>query len=337
MKMKIGKCLFLCLYLFIGLIACKKDQTPDPAQNDVLKKYLEFTTKMSAINGNTGQMSDFLNVIGASQLQRKSLHLKSMNGDSVYTDTIPADSSGYWNNWTCADVTELDNADGTHTTVFDYGDGCDEYGAMVKGKITYIWKNEGNDYYSKVLYENYYGYGMAMNGFSEYGFTSDGNSYVEYDSTATTGEPDGSAGVAFYWSGTATGRDTMVITFDSGERYTYTSSYSNKWDNSTFTVLEGEYACTTEPEGYTYHYLVTSPLVYNYECPDTWISVSGIETIHYLDSEASYDFLIDYGDGTCDNLATITENGESSVIDFGELIRVYCGDDASVGASSGGK
>jgi len=231
------------------------------------------------------------------------------------------------NDFLTNDLLWINNGDGTFTTIYDYGDGCDEFGYLAKGKITYIWKNVGNDYYSKVLYDHYYNYGMEMNGYSEYSFISDGNSYFEYDSAQGSKDSLVSPGIVFYWSGTSTGKDDISIVYDNGEKYTYTSNYSNKWDNSTYTVLEGEYTCISEPDGYEYHYLVTTPLFYNYACTNTWVAVSGVETIHYKDVAESYDFLIDYGNGNCDNLATITENGETSVVDFGELIYEYCGED----------
>jgi hypothetical protein len=59
------------------------------------------------------------------------------------------------------------------------------------------------------------------------------------------------------------------------------------------------------------------------------------ETIHYSDPEETYDFMIDYGNGECDNLAEVTENGETSVIDFGELIKVYCGTEAESPSGNG--
>jgi|WetSurSiteA1Bulk_404760.scaffolds.fasta_scaffold00778_8 hypothetical protein len=314
--------------LWISILAsCKKEQTTETEQSEVVERYLEFKTKMNAMNASSGQMSNFLSIIGASQLRNNGLQLKSATGDSVVTDTVPCDTSDYWDYWTCATVTEFDNGDGTFTTIYDYGDGCDEFGYLAKGKITYIWKNVGNDYYSKVLYDHYYNYGMEMNGYSEYSFISDGNSYFEYDSAQGSKDSLVSPGIVFYWSGTSTGKDDISIVYDNGEKYTYTSNYSNKWDNSTYTVLEGEYTCISEPDGYEYHYLVTTPLFYNYACTNTWVAVSGVETIHYKDVAESYDFLIDYGNGNCDNLATITENGETSVVDFGELIYEYCGED----------
>jgi hypothetical protein len=317
---------FILVSLFM-LTSCKKDQSSDANLSDVVKRYLEFRTKMSAMNASEGQMSNFLSIIGASQLRNNKLSLKTATGDSVYTDSVVVDTTNYWDYYTCATVTETDNGDGTNTTVYDYGDGCDEFGALTKGKITYIWKNTGDDYYSKVLYEHYSCYGMEMNGTSEYTFTSDGNSYFEYDTVTSSKDSSGSSpGVLFYWSGTSTCKEEMSIVYDNGDKFMYAANYSNKWDNSTYTVLEGEYTCTSDPNVYEYHYLVTFPLFYNYECADTWIPVSGIETIQFRDTAEMYDFKIDYGNGNCDNLATVTENGESSVVDFGDLIVIYCED-----------
>jgi hypothetical protein len=329
MKSITGKITLLTIVFVIGFLSCNKDKTSTPKESDVVKRYLEFVTKMSAFTGSSGQMSNFMNVIGASQLHNNSLKLKSMMCDSLPPDSIPVDTTGFWQYWTCAKVTDFDNNDGTHTTIYDYGDGCDEFGYLTKGKITYIWSNTGDDYYSKVLYENFYSYGMEMNGFSEYSFTSDGNSYIEYDSTGIgTDSTNITRDIIFNWSGSCTGKDSIIMTYDSGEKYSYSSNFSNKWENSTYTVLEGEYTYKSEPDGYTYHYLVTSPLIYNYECPNTWVAVTGIETIHYNDATKTYDFMIDYGNGSCDNLATITENGESSEIDFGDLLYYYCGTDS---------
>lgn len=313
--------------ILLGFITCTKDKDSTTKQSDVVKRYLEFKTKMSAFSESYGQMSNFLNVIGASQLHLKSLNQKSIFRDSTINDTIPVDTTGYWNHWTCAKVTEYDNNDGTHTTIYDYGDGCDNFGYLIKGKISYIWSHTGSNYYSKVLYENYYSYGMEMNGYSEYSFNSDGSSYFGYDTTSCGRD---SSVVIYNWSGSSTGKDNITMKFDTGEKYSYTSNFSTKWENSTYTILEGEYIFTSEPDGFNYHYLVYAPLIYNYDCPNVWVAVSGIESIHYNDLTKTYDFIIDYGSGACDNLATVTENGETSQIDFSDLLYIYCGADSIV-------
>jgi len=330
MRTQDGKNLFLGVLLIVSIFACTKDNSSEPNQNDIVKRYLEFKTKMSAFNESFGQMSNFLDVIGASQLHESSLKLKALLRDSVYNDSIPVDTSGYWDNWTCATVTEFDNNDGTHTTIYDYGEGCDEFGYLTKGKITYVWKNIGNNYYSKVLYENYYCYGTEMNGFSEYSFTSDGNSYVDYDTTGVVGDSANISKIYFNWSGSSICRDSFTMIYDTGEAYIYSSNFSTKWENSNYTVLQGEFNYQSYPEGYNYHYLVSSPLIYDYDCPNVWVAISGIESIHYNDLTKTYDFIINYGNGECDNIATITENGETSQIDFSDLLYIYCGTDSIV-------
>jgi hypothetical protein len=328
MKSKTRKLFFLGMFIGLLLISCKENPADDTPQSAAAEKYLELKTRMNAMQAGFGQMGNFLSVIGASQLHNNLFQLKSASGDSVVRDSIPPDSSDYWDWWTCAVVTEYDNGDGTYTTIYDYGDGCDEYGSMMKGKITYIWKNEGDDYYSKVLYDHYYAYGLEMNGFSEYYFTSDGNSYVEVDSSGVPDDSGSAPDIVFYWSGTSSGEDNITMQYDNGETYSYTAHYANRWDNSSFTVLEGDFAYISEPAGYEYHYEVTNPLVYDYTCINTWVPVSGTETIHYADPDENYDFIIDYGNGSCDNLAMVIENGETSVVDFGELIFTYCGTEA---------
>ncbi len=325
MKNSIVKFAIIAFLGILPIVSCNKENPINEDEKTSLERYLEFRTKMNASGGSTDQSSEFMTVIGASQLYNKSLKLKSQKGDDIVTDSVPSDTTDYWEYWTCATVTETDNGDGTFTTIYDYGDGCDEYGSMTKGKITYIWSNEGNEYYSKVIYDHYYSYGMEMNGFSEYTFTSDENSYFE---EGDSGDSTVSIGI-FYWSGTSTGKDNITMVFDSGEKYSYISNFSNKWENSSYTVLVGEYYYKSELDGYEYHYNVTNPLVYNYECPNTWVPVSGVETIYYKDSTETYSFLISYGDGACDNLAVIIENGQISVVDFGELLYIYCEDDAS--------
>jgi len=236
-------------------------------------------------------------------------------------------------------VTETDNGDGTFTTVFDYGTGCDEYGSVMRGKITYIWSVKNEVYFSKVIYDHYYSYGIEMDGYSEYSFTSDGNSYVVYGDGTNAGGSDSDSvkegDFFFYWSGTSTGKDDILMTYDSGEKYVYQSTFSSLWDNNSYTIMQGDYYYKSETDGYEYTYNVINPLFYNYTCTDVFVAVKGIEKIYYKDKTETYSFVIDYGLGTCDNLATITENGESSVIDFGEMKDVYASDSDGTMTNSG--
>jgi hypothetical protein len=314
----------LVIVLLVVIISCSKNKNESQPLSSGAEKFLEMKTRMNAVNAGSGQMNDFLSVIGRSQLKEGDLSIAGTNVDSAYVDSISVDPGGYWGNFTCATVTETDNPDGTHTTVYDYGSGCDEYGAMFRGKITYIWSNSGNDYYSKVIYDKYYCYGVLMNGISEYSFTSDGNSWYSAGGIATGASGDSVTNgmpVVFNWSGTSTAHDNITMVYDDSSRYSYSSDYSNKWDSLAYTVLQGSYDCKSESKDNNteYTYSVTSPLVTSYKCTESWVPVSGVETITDTQNGVTNTYSVDYGNGECDNLAVLTENGKTSVVDFSKI------------------
>jgi hypothetical protein len=333
MKANLFRTVLVAMVALTVISSCKKetDITDDENKNSVLEKFMEFRAKMGMGLGS----NDAMEAIGASELNRggKALRIKSFLGDSTDIDDTDGDStyidSSYWNDsidyWeyvTCAQVTETINDDGTVTTVYDYGDGCDEYGSLISGKITYVWRNDANTYYSKITYENYSAYGMTMHGESEYSFTNTGDNWYtilpvedDYENGDTIVKPE----IIYNWSGSSTGKDNMIITFDTGESYAYSAEYANEWDNNSSTVSVGTYTFKSS-NGEEYRYAIVEPMFYNYECMDSWIAVSGIETMFYKGTDGVvYNFTIDYGDGTCDNLASVTENGETTVVDFGDL------------------
>ncbi len=322
MKTNLIRIIIFISIILLSVVSCKKSLTDDQDLSEGAEKFLELKTRMNAINAGSGQMSNFLSVIGESQMKNGDLNISGTITDSSYIDSISIDPDIYWEYFTCAKVTEYDNTDGTHTTIYDYGDGCEEYGALYKGKITYIWRNEGNEYYSKVIYNDYYAYGVEMNGMSEYSFTSDGNSYFSTgvkedsgDSTVTVSP------VVFNWSGSSTGHEDITMITDDGTTFNYLSDYSNKWDSISYTVLVGDYYSKSESDeyNYEYHYSVDIPLVTDYRCKDSWVPVSGIETIINTENDKTSNYSVNYGTGVCDNLAELTENGKTTVIDFSEL------------------
>jgi hypothetical protein len=327
---------FILIILSV-IVSCTKSKTENQNLSKGAEKFLELKTRINAINAGSGQMSDFLSVIGRSQLKQGDIAISGTNIDSSYVDSISVDPGGYWGSFTCARVTESDNPDGTHTTIYDYGTGCDEYGSMYKGKVTYIWSNTGNNYYSKVIYEGYYCYGVTMNGISEYSFTSDGKSYYSSGTGISTGDSTiSSSPVVFNWSGSSTAHEDITMVINDSASYSYKSSYSNKWDSAAYTVLQGSYYCKNEKAGYRseYNYDVTSPLVTNYKCTDSWVPVSGVEVITDTENDITNTYSVDYGKGVCDNLALLTENGKTSVIDFTAIY--YQKTDSSGSVSPGG-
>ena len=331
MKINTLKFAFFVVFLSFVFFSCEKKENEKPEQSEVVNKFLEIKTRMNAMAGNNGPMGDFMSVIAKSQFSEGEIQMDGVMVDSSTIDYFYCDTCEYpdiWEFTSCATITETDNPDGTRTTVYDYGDGCEEYGSFTKGKISYTWSSEGSSYYSKVIYDHYYSYGVEMNGYSEYSFESDGNSYFSIGiATNPEGAGDDTTRTApdynFNWSGTSSGKEDYTMTYDNGEKFSCTSDYSNKWDNDSYTVLAGFYGYSNETEGYEYYYEVTSPLVSNYQCIDTWIPVSGIETTTYRESGKTSVFTVDYGNGSCDNLAVVTEDGNTSIVDFGELYQAY--------------
>jgi hypothetical protein len=325
MKSLLYQPLFICV-LSVFFFSCEKEE--DITLNQNMKLFMEFKNKN--ITSEVGGVNNFMSVISASQFNSKSLNLAGYNSKEGYGDPtcLECDSSQNWSYFTCATVTETKNADGTTTTIYDYGTGCDEYGSLMKGKITYIWKNEGSTYESKVIYDHFYSYGTEINGYSENSFTSDGNSYFEYSNSGASegGAAGGVVGgdsisypeIAFNWSGTSIAKEVLTITDDEGKKYNYDSENSTKWDNSTYTVLTGVYNYYSNTEDYEYHYLVSKPLVTNYECSLSWVPVSGVEKTTNIKSGKRDELIINYGNGECDNYALVTNNGKTTKIDLSE-------------------
>lgn len=328
------------ILLSILLSSCDKKDVIEDLSPEV-QNYLRHRTQMTAMNAANGQMNNFMSVIAESQIRDGGGTIDGMNVDSSYYENYC--DTCVWNWESCAVVTETVNGDGTTTTVYDFGEGCYEYGWLTSGKITYIWSTEGNKYYSKVIYDQYYSYGMLMNGFSEYSFESDGNSWVYANGQSTS---PGSSGdtteliepvIYFNWSGTSSGQDEYTMIFDSGENYSYSSEYSNKWDSLSYTVLVGNYHYVSETDGYEYLYEVTEPLVTSYSCSDTWVPVSGIESTQYTEAGVTTNFSVNYGNGTCDNLAKVTENGKTTTVDFSDYYQICYDQPVSDAVYSSGK
>lgn len=106
----------------------------------------------------------------------------------------------------------------------------------------------------------------------------------------------------------------MKITFADGKAYTRTGTRVRElvegittianWEDNVYLVSGSE--ITTTPNGSNYTATVKTPLRYNMSCKKA-IPVIGVIEITKNSAKAS----IDFGNGDCDNLATITINGIS--------------------------
>jgi len=315
MKRNIKFVLVALVVLIAGISSCTKDENVQKEpENDVLKKYLEIKSMMSSFQNTNGNAN--LAALEANIIKNFKSTLKdgpnSGGADSGWVDSgwVDVDTT-YWQEWTCANVSEYVDNDGNFVTVYDYGvEGCEDWGSLIKGKISYIWSQNQDVYYSKVIYENYSAWGMSMNGFSEYTYTVDNMIFNETDT----------ARYMIDWSGSSSCTEDMEMSYEGGETFHYTANYSSEWSNNSYTVHQGEYSYKSITGNYVYKYTVTEDLFYNYECGwEIWVPVSGIEEIYYKDLEQETTFITKYGDGNCDNIAVVIENGIEYTIDFGNL------------------
>lgn len=241
-------------------------------------------------------------------------------GDS---SDMPADTTIIDDPWqSCAVITNTTNEDGSQTTIYDYGDGCEEgwgdYKYTMFGKYTSTYLNlisqNGsvfkNSYYYKSTYDNYGGiytggWSFLMNGGGIY----EGES--EYD-TATQ-----------KFSGTYSYDDETMYRYDSTDYY-YKSKGTTRYSTDKY-IIESSTGSYTYGDNY-YKSKVLKPMIADYSCYRQnslvdnfcffFMFVEGRERIQYKDGDEEGSFEIDYGDGTCDNIVTIYENGKISVVDL---------------------
>ena len=276
------KIIYSLIIFVLAFAACEKQDNASKQDDTALENILTLNEKYQKIKNQT---RDFRSVDAFKKLRAKSLK-----------DGSDDDTSGIWEEWeTCAEVTETFNDDGSYTTVMDYGtDGCEEYGTLIKGKITMIWKMTGTEFSFKEVFENFYMDSVTMDG------------EMIYESNWTADSWDN-----FVWSGT----EDLKFTFTDGEVVEMTGTYKEKGDMEAYTVLEGTYTYVSSL-GYSFSYEVTKPLVYSFTCEDSYIPVEGTEKINYTEGEENDEFIMDYGDGTCDNKYTITNNGLTEEYDY---------------------
>lgn len=110
------------------------------------------------------------------------------------------------------------------------------------------------------------------------------------------------------------------VTFGDGTSVTRNSDIHVVWNfvkdtpaQSTFTHLAGGTANGTNKNAKEYAMLITKDLVHNAACLESkvFIAVSGTKTITVTGGSV---YTVDYGDGTCDNIITVTVNGKSKLI-----------------------
>ncbi len=241
-------------------------------------------------------------------------------GDPNEGDTTIIEDPWSWES--CAEVTELDNEDGSHTIIYDYGEGCEEgwgdFKFLMFGKFSqtyrYVFAQNGSvftdDYYFQIDFDNYGG---------RYPFDSsewqlNGSSWYEGTSSYDTAKQKFS-GQFNYDSETEYSYGDLS--------YAYEASGETAYNEKQYEMKSGGYRYGDGADFYQSE--VLKALVYKYSCftspflhDGLWlmIYVSGQERISYKQGDQQGSFVIDYGNGECDNIITIIENGKRIRIDL---------------------
>jgi hypothetical protein len=170
-----------------------------------------------------------------------------------------------------------------------------------------------DSYFYSAAYDNYGGnyngeWAWVMNG----GGTYEGES--EYDWDAQT------------FKGNYSYSDETTYTYDSITYY-YKGNGKTRYNENKYIIESSEYEYASGDD-YYYKTKVLKQLVMDYRCYSSpalelradfcWFFtyVSGRERIHYKEGDISGTFEIDYGDGDCDNIITVYEDGKVTVVDL---------------------
>lgn len=205
----------------------------------------------------------------------------------------------------------FNETDNSYEFILDFGDGCEVDGEFMKGRLVERGTFTDNSFSSEVEYSGFGGSDWEVTGTEA------------YNGTWSEDEADSSVWESAY---TFTSDLVETITEEEGTiEVTYTANGSERMDEASF-VVESSNETVSVSTGESYESSVETPLVMDFNCDweEAYIFVSGVETgsYSYVDEAGETitgTYSVDYGDGTCDNLITITEDGESEVIDLSEV------------------
>lgn len=189
----------------------------------------------------------------------------------------------------CADITKDTEA---QTITIDFGDGCEgKRGRVRSGKIIITWTGERGEagFTKTTTFENYAVDGVAIEG------------------TRTSTNVSGADANPKVRTVTLVGGK---MTFEDGSVATREASHTMTMEETETDKIKTKYGTASgiNMDGLAYSKVVdeASAITFKHSCKEDRIfaPVSGIVTISV---EGEDDKIVDYGDGSCDNLATVTQ------------------------------
>ena len=278
MKTKI--LLFVTLFSITLFIGCSTNESVDlPSTSNTI------LTEDVIVNSEIDASLDDVTIIAEDQFSvQQSLTSKT---SSPVISMLP----------TCATITTV-LANDTFTKTIDFGTvGCAlPNGNIVKGKIIISFSKNFLTPSKTISYN--------LQGFYHNGKLIEGNKTITHEIKSTK--------LLTELHPVTTHSIDMKITFADGKLYSRTGTRVREmiegfdtvgnWEDNVFVVWG--YNITTFPNGEKYTFTITTPLRIAMSCKMPF-PVKGVITIVKNDAEAT----LDYGNGNCDNLATITING----------------------------
>ncbi len=204
-------------------------------------------------------------------------------------DFLNSGRDGHGKFFGCADITK--DAEAQMITI-DFGDGCEGRNDRVRsGKIIITWSGERGEagFTKSVTFEDYMVSGVAIEG------------------TRTSVNVSGHDANPKVYTVTLTGGK---MTFEDGSIATREASHTTTSEKTEDDKIKTKYGSASgiNMDGLTYAKVVdeATPITFKHSCKEEGIfaPVSGIATISV---EGELDKVVDFGDGTCDNIATVTQ------------------------------
>jgi hypothetical protein len=318
----------ITIILFVSISCGEDDAVLSPLEelSNEAKSFLGLrknTNNALAATGQSNTINKSFQETYGSYARVSGLSTEGQAGDTIIVEPSP------FPDWeSCATITHTENADGSTTTMTDYGDGCEEgYGDFryfMHGKQSYTYKYE--QFQNGAVFKNkFFSKSVSTNFGGRYYYEGDTSTWLSNGESSYSGESEYDS-LDRTFSGFYTHSDNWQYQYGDVS-YAYKSSGASIYDDKKSIVSANSYEYT---DGTDYYKSVAlSPLVMDYSCnpsfdqaigngimPFMSTYVSGREKVQFKQGAAVGNFEIDYGNGECDHIITIYENGKVFKIDL---------------------
>ena len=308
------------------------DETPFIDQENIVLENL-LVNSNSALNrlrstGIGGPMGAIFGNFQSRNGRTDSSPLKMMSRGKVADDSVGVEKPK------CLVETWEDDGVGNYTYTIDFGDGCDYYGEFLKGKMVEKGSYTENSFSSIVAYTKFGGQDWMIDGTHNYSGTWEEVTINGISMPADTVDTDSLDYQDYYYNASYEFSADLTTSYmeygydttsevSTGERLVevdYIAQGSEEVDQNGYTVKSRSESVTINT-GESFQAQVDIPLFYDFNCEDegVWIFVNGKESGSYTVDDQTGTYSIDYGDGSCDNIVMVTENGISGEVDLGEI------------------